>query len=64
MRPALVVMTVEAEEVSAEVEEISGVENASDNWHSDIQSAGCRFESFTGHKPFSLISATYPNLNL
>jgi hypothetical protein len=35
MRPALVVMTVEVEEVSTEVG--SGVEDASDNWHSDIQ---------------------------
>jgi hypothetical protein len=31
MRPALVVMTVEVEEVLAEVD--PGVEDASDNWH-------------------------------
>jgi len=35
MRPALDVMTVEVEEVSAEVG--PGVEDASDNPHSDIQ---------------------------
>jgi hypothetical protein len=35
MKPALVVMTVEAEEVLAEVD--PGVEDASDNRHSDIK---------------------------